>query len=62
MLQNGLEILWILNFFMGIAFQMAQILWDFISQCEIWHVWIFMTSYLFSFQATLMGANSFILE
>ena len=26
--------------FMGIAFQMGQILWDFISQCEVWHVWI----------------------
>ena len=25
--------------FMGIAFQIGQILWDFISQCEIWHVW-----------------------
>ena len=24
---------------MGIGFQMGQILWDFISQCEIWHVW-----------------------
>ena len=24
---------------MGVAFQMDQILWDFISQCEIWHVW-----------------------
>ena len=24
--------------FMGIAFQMGQILWDFISQCEVWHV------------------------
>ena len=23
---------------MGIGFQMGQILWDFISQCEIWHV------------------------
>ena len=23
---------------MGIAFQIGQILWDFISQCEIWHV------------------------
>ena len=25
---------------MGIGFQMGQILWDFISQCEIWHVWL----------------------
>ena len=25
--------------FMGIALKMGQILWDFISQCEIWHVW-----------------------
>ena len=28
------------EFFIGIAFQMGQILWDFISQCEIWHVCI----------------------
>ena len=26
------------EFFMGIAFQTDQILRDFISQCEIWHV------------------------
>ena len=25
---------------MGTGFQMGQILWDFISQCEIWHVCI----------------------
>ena len=25
---------------MGIGFQKGQILWDFISQCEIWHVWV----------------------
>ena len=25
---------------MGMGFQMGQILWDFISQCEIWHVCI----------------------
>ena len=24
---------------MGISFQMGQILWDFISQCEAWHIW-----------------------
>ena len=25
------------EFFMGMAFQMGQILWDFISQCEFWY-------------------------
>ena len=26
---------------MGISFQKYQILWDFISQCEVWHVWLY---------------------
>ena len=30
---------------MGIGFQMGQILWDFISQCEIWHVWTYSGSH-----------------
>ena len=25
---------------MGIDLQKGQILWDFISQCEVWHVWV----------------------
>ena len=28
------------EFFMETAFEIGQILWDFTSQCEIWHVWI----------------------
>ena len=35
---------WDLKNLMGIGFQMGKILWDFISQCEIWHVchWLIM--------------------
>ena len=36
--KDGLKILWDLKNLMGIGFQMGQILWDFISECEIWHV------------------------
>ena len=39
------------EFFMGIAFQMGQILWDFISQCGIWHVWCY------QFIVTISGAT-----
>ena len=40
MLLDGLKLLWDLKNLMGIGFQMGQILWDFISQCDIWHVCI----------------------
>ena len=39
-MKDSLKILWDLKNLMGIAFQMCQILWDFSSQCEIWHVWL----------------------
>ena len=35
-----LKILWDLKNLTGTGFKMGQILWDFISQCEIWHVCI----------------------
>ena len=50
---------------MGIGFQMGQILWDFISQCEIWHVWnsmaIFYGQYLRPGNS-ILGGNSFSLN
>ena len=30
------------EFFMEIAFQVGQIPWGFISQCEIWHVYVYL--------------------
>ena len=46
-----LEILWDMKILLGIGFYMGRILWDFVSQCEIWHVWLHLILVLWDFDA-----------
>ena len=39
-LLNGMKILWDLKILWETGSRKAKILWDFVSQCEVWHVWI----------------------
>ena len=37
-LLNGMKILWDLKILWEMGSRSAKILWDFVSQCEVWHV------------------------
>ena len=39
-LLNGMKILWDLKILWEMGSRRVKILWDFVSQCEVWHVWI----------------------
>ena len=38
-LLNDMKILWNLKILWEMGSRRAKILWDFVSQCEEWHVW-----------------------